>query len=302
MNLVGMMAARNEEWCIGFTARVALQWCDRLVVLDHASNDMTSEILFQIFKEVGDRLHVMTEASGEWDEMIHRNRMLETARTLGATHAAIIDADEMLTANLLPHIRQISCVVKPGVMLELPGYNVRGSLDRYHANGVWGHRWFSTVFAMSPELCYRNGLDGYKHHHREPYRAGTSLDQVSQWTTVRPYQQGEGGVVHLWGLDEQRLKAKHALYKLRDRVNCPSQGVKGIDTMYSWAIKGAGPGDNPESWRYEQVPGYWLAYALSGVAMPKATSDGEPWQVAECRRILAERPELRDGLDLFGVV
>ena len=45
MNLVGMMLARNEAHEIGLTARVALRWCDTLLILDHASTDDTPRII-----------------------------------------------------------------------------------------------------------------------------------------------------------------------------------------------------------------------------------------------------------------
>ena len=50
-------------------------------------------------------------------------------------------------------------------MIELPGYNLRDCISRYHANGIWGKRWFSLAFKDNPRLHWA----GNKFHHREPH-------------------------------------------------------------------------------------------------------------------------------------
>src|SRR4051812_45523687 len=112
------------------------------------------------------------------------------------------------------------------VILQLPGYNLRHGTAFYHANGVWGNRWFSTAFQDDPRL----GWAGDRFHHREPM--GVKLQPY------RPIQQGDGGVMHLWGASERRLTAKHALYKLSERLRWPEKPIAEIDRMYSLALKG----------------------------------------------------------------
>src|SRR5215475_6624079 len=106
MKLVGLMPFRNESWVLGLSARVALQWCDELVMLDHASTDDSRDIAMQVMSETK-RAVILYEYDTAWHEMRHRQRMLEEARALGATHIAIIDADEVLTANLIRRVRDI---------------------------------------------------------------------------------------------------------------------------------------------------------------------------------------------------
>ena len=45
MKLVGLMPVRNEAWCLGFTLRVALRWCDEVVVCDHGCTDESRAIM-----------------------------------------------------------------------------------------------------------------------------------------------------------------------------------------------------------------------------------------------------------------
>ncbi len=291
MRLVGLMPVRNEAWCCGLTARAALLWMDALVVLNHASTDASVNILQSVSSETG-RLFIIHEASPQWDEMRHRQILLDTARYLQATHIAIVDADEILTGNLLCKVPEISNGFWHGGILELPGYNLRGSIGKYHANGIWGDRWFSTAFQDDKRLHW----DGDHFHHRQP--KGLELKRY------RPISQGKGGIMHLWGASERRLRAKSALYKITERLRWPDKPVAEIEDMYSWAIKGSlqrtGIG-TPATWTYADVPSeWWEPYAH---LMPHLDVNAEPWQIAECERLVAEQGAARfAGLDLFGVV
>lgn len=291
MKIIGLMPVRNEAWCLGLSARVALKWCDELVMYCHACYDGSVNIA----RSVGDedsRVATVQDQSPMWDEMRHRQRMLAGARDLGATHIVLVDADEVLTANLLPVIRDHIEATPAGHILSLPGYNLRGSISRYHSNGIWGNRWFSTAFKDEPVLHW----GGNRFHHREPM--GRPL------ATMRRSQQHVGGVMHLWGVSERRLIAKHALYKITERLRFPEKAIATIEKEFSWAIRGeyghAWFG-TPETWTYKAVPeDWWGPYADLAKYLDV---DAEPWQEAECRRLIAEHgPRTFAGLDLFCVV
>lgn len=282
------MPVRNEAWVLGLSARAALMWCDELVILDHASTDESPRITEEIARETG-RVRIMRVNDPTWREMEHRQFMLTVARQYDATHMALVDADEVLTGNLLPSIRDSIERLPKGVLLQLPLYNMRGSLTRYHLNGTWGNRITSVAFQDHPKACWTGDM----FHHREP--AGL------KWGAALPVTQGCGGVMHLWGASERRLLAKHALYKLTERLRWPDKPVQEIDQMYSLCITGHPnrPGDTPDKWTYGTAPdSWWAPYA----GLPVTRLEGDLWQVAECRRLIAEHGERFTGLDLFGVV
>lgn len=296
------MPVRNEAWILGLSARVALQWCDSLVLLDHVGSEATSEPFcdFAQDNDYRDRLHLM-RVGGDWNEMKHRHAMLERARREGATHVALVDTDEVLTGNLLEPtpqmhgsaprespIRNMVGVLRPGHILQLPLYNLRNGIEQYHSNGIWGRRITSVAFADDAELNWV----GDCFHHREPM--GKTLVPYS------PVRQGQAGVMHLWGASERRLKAKHALYKITERLRFPEKPMRTIDEMYSWAIHGR-PGDTPATWTFQHVcDSWWQPY---NCLMQYLDVDAEPWQEAECRRLIAEHGAQRfAGLDLLGVV
>jgi hypothetical protein len=220
-------------------------------------------------------LSIMCVNDDSWTEMRHRQMMLNEARLQGATHIAIIDADEILTGNLIPSIRAMVEACPRETILTLPGYNMRGSIDRYHSNGIWGRRWFSTAFADDPRLHW--ACEGYDHHHREP--RGLPMN------TFRPVRQGTGGVMHLWAVPEARVHEKHRFYRISERLKYPGKPSSEIEAMYSMAEQGR-PSDRPEGWTYAQTPTeWWEPYAP---LMKYLDVDAEPWQRAWCDEQIAK--------------
>jgi Glycosyl transferase family 2 len=310
VKLVGIMPVRNEAWCLGLTLRVALKWCDEVCVLLHHCTDESLQIVADVKSEVTDRLGYVIVPEDSWDEMAHRQKLLECARGEDATHIAIVDADEFITGNLLNwdessnadamHTMADGCPC--GAMLELPGYNLRDVCAlmgdpralipmAYHASGVWGNRWFATAFRDWAPAHWA----GDRFHHRAPMGI--------RWLPWRPIKQGEGGTLHLWGASERRLRAKHALYKITERLRWPSKTTLQIEYDYD-------PATNPNSlmaqqmrcagpWTFAQVPSEWIEPYAD--LMRYLDVDAEPWQEAEVRLLLQKHGrEMFRGLDLLG--
>jgi hypothetical protein len=240
----------------------------------HACSDTSIDIAREALYETTFRLPLeRIELSGEdadsatWDEMAHRQLLLRRARARGATHIVIMDADELLTGNLLPTIRQRIEQIPPGWIFQLPGYNLRNSLSSFHANGTWGNRIFSAGFADHP--CFK--WEGDRFHHREPM--GLSTDRA-----IQICNQGQGGILHFWGASERRLKAKVLQYKITERLRWPDKPVEEILAEgYNWALDGRpGTDDVPEKWQYAVTPPeWWVPYAE---LMKYLDVDKQPWQ------------------------
>jgi len=301
-----MMPVRNEAWCLGLSARVALMWCDELVILNHESQDATHLIIRGIQEEHGygdDGGHVhYLAASGGWDEMAHRQFMLDAARERGATHLAICDADEVLTGNLLTvpgnayYARSCIEAAPQNSITQLPLYNSRNSLTQYHSNGVWGcNRFLSVAFANDPRLYWQ----GDRFHSREP--------QGAILNPYKPIKHGEGGTLHLWGVNERRLRAKHALFKCVERLRWPNKSIQAIEAEYNlWrdpqaaGVKWPAQTAWQQPWTFADVPASWWEPYLD--LMKYLDVDAIPYQEAEVQRLVAEHGKERfAGLDLFGV-
>jgi hypothetical protein len=260
--------------------RVALLWCDHVILLDHAS-DPPIDVEF----DIGERVTILRDDSPGWDEMRHRQRMLAAAREHGATHIAITDCDEILTADSLPFIRSeiesLTPIVATNVMLYPRLYNMRGTPTRYHLNGIWGNRSLALAFKDTPAAHW----SGDMFHHREPH----GVSWMHGRSTCR--------VMHLWGVTERRLIARHQLYKLSERSRWPNKPVPEIDAQYNLAIR---PRVGEAPWTFAEAPVEW--WDKYRPLMDRYLDlDRAPWQEQRVREILSERPGLAAGLDLFGL-
>lgn len=284
MKLIALMPCRSESWIIGLSLRIALLWNDEVVALNHASTDETPDILAEVAREYPGRVHVIHEPDPLWREMSHRQRLLDAARAHGATHCAIVDADEVLTGDVLPFVRDAVKSLAPGDFLRTRMFCMWRSPDQYRQDrSIWSNRCdLALAFPVTPDLCWHTAA-GYDHHHREPYGVrgrGTFLN-------------APGGVMHMQFADWQRLTAKHSLYKSVERLRWPNKPVAEIDRMYSQALdeRGIGLAQAPAEWwsPYRQ----WLKYL---------DCESKPWQGAEVRRLLKlHGPETFEGLNLYGV-
>ncbi len=264
MNLLAIMPARNEGWVIGLSARAALMWCDSLVVLEHASKDDTEAILAQLEAEYPGRVTILAEPDATWEEMSHRQRLLDEARARGASHVAIVDADEVLSGNLLGSIRGMIETLQPGQFLQIPMRIMHRSTTQYRSDrSAFGNAITTIAFADAPGLGWRNA-GGYPHHHREPYGA-----VVGQ----RLYpSQLEGGVMHLQFANWRRLLAKQTWYQCMEAVRFPEKPISRIAAMYSLSMNETGLEVTP-------APSDW--WGPYRALMSHLDRDREPWHEAE---------------------
>lgn len=285
MNLVSLTVARNEACFIGLSLRVALKWCDSSVILLHSCVDRTREIVEQVAAENPGRVRILEDNNAWWSEMAHRQATLDEARRMGATHCAVVDADEVLTGDLLPNIRAEIESVPASRHLGIRMFNLHRSIGQFRSDtGVWGKQAGTMIsFTDSPDLTWRPASDGYDHHHRHP-RGSRFLRKIGS----------PGGVMHLQFASWRRLTAKHALYKMTERIRWPHKPVAEIDRLYNMALDEAGAEVQP-------TPAEW--WAPYADLMQHLDVNAEPWQEAECQRLWdALGPAPFNGLNLFGLV
>lgn len=290
MKIVAIMPVRNEDWCLGLTARALLMWCDELVIGLHACTDESADIAAQVRAETKRVCIQIQPDVGEWREMANRQALLEVARKRGATHVITIDADEVVTGDLLTDIRQIVGDLQPGRTLNLR-WLCMPTLDTYFATGIWGDNWADCGFVDLPHLHWA-ARDGYDFHHRRPM--GQQLVPVRRGT--------DGGLMHLQFADRRRLRAKQFLYTLTERLRWPDrEPAAKMVQRYSQAIYT----DNEA--RASVKEGWWEPYADLMQHLHLGCGSGscvicrDPWQLDACKRILRGNPGIGKGLDDFGL-
>ena len=306
--IVCTMPMRNEAWCLGLTARAVLMWADDLIIYNHCCTDTSGEIIKELHEECTDtsgeiikelheeflpRVHWIEDPNPEWQEMRHRQSLLEAARYLdGTTHIILVDADEVLTGPLIPLIRDDILSMPSKCIFQLPWIQLRGGITEYHSYGVWAEQNVSFAFVDRPEYHWAQ-RDGYDFHHRHP--------MGPQMLPFRPIPRKRGGLMHLQMASERRLRAKQALYKMTEVLRWPGRStVEQINAMYNVAVYGQ---ETPrrDPFIMAQVPKEW--WAPYDRLMGHLKIHAEPWQEARCRELWAEHgPDKFKGLDLYGVV
>ena len=277
MRICAMMLVRNEDWILGCSIRAALQWCDFVSILDDDSTDDAYGIFKEAQVEFPERViyrkHNRT-AGEHWIEMDLRQQLLQNARLTGATHFAIVDADEILTANLDDKIRPEFEKLRPGECLEVPMLAMR-ALDVYQDDdSVWSRAWLTLGFAYKPELNWKAADDGYQHHSRAP-RGHIGSNRFLT-------DKAQGGAMHLQWCNRRRIVAKHWLYAYMDSLLWPTRETpRQLSEKYSQALQ------RPVN--LGAVPLEWWERRLKGAIK----LDGVPWQEEELRRVLAEYGEER---------
>ncbi len=303
MRLIATMPCKNEDWVLGLTARAVLMWCDELILLDHWSTDRSREIMNQVATEFPGRVTIEDWRTVEWTEMAMRQSMLLEARERGVTHIALVDADEILTGNLLPCRDQASgcfcikcCIsrIPPRELMLLPWVCLCRGIDRYYTDGLWFNKLASLVFKDSPELHWRT-REGYDLHHRHPM--GREFQFYIPLTQTADPAEHQGGGMHLQFLSERRLLAKQALYQITETLRWPGRVTpEELAKLYGRTVYESDPAKVgtspvPESW--------WAPYQH---LLKYLDIDSKPWQEAEVIRLVAEYgKEKFQGLDLFGV-
>lgn len=281
MKLIALMLARNEAWTLPASVRACLRWCDGIVMLNHCSTDDTGEVLSSLQCEFGDRVKILEEREPLWREMNHRQRTLDAARAMGATHCAIVDADEVLSENLVGSIRGRIESLEPGEVLQIPWVILWRSLDLYRSDpGIWSSAYISFAFRDSPELHWEPRENGYHHHHRHPMQSTHRKEGILH----------EGGLLHFQHANWRRLAAKQALYQVNEVLHYPAFTREEIRARYAGTVDETGLERVP-------VPAAWWGPEKGLIRL-----DESPWQETEVRRLVAlHGRESFDGINLLGV-
>lgn len=295
MKIIATMPVRNEAWILGFSARAIMRWVDHLVILDHCSTDGSRGIESNLIDEFPGRVTVLLEENPVWNEMNHRQRMLEFARYFLATHVVLVDADEVLTANLVPVIRNLIEDIPGNSILTLPWVCLARGVDRFYAEGAWYNNWVCTAFKDNSKWYWApQGPQKYDYHHRHPF----GLPFQGHQPVKQKLEDHGGGLMHFQFVNERRLRAKQAHYQIDEVLRWPGRMAPDkLARMYGRAVYESDP-DYTET---ALVHPEWLG-PYSDLIEQGFDPIAEPWQEAVVRKAVETRGRgFFKGLDLFGV-
>ena len=272
MRLVALMLTRNGAWSLRATAPAALTYCDDLVLSLHRCEDESAQIAADLAAAHPGRVHVLYRDDEVWPEIEHRAATLAEARKIGATHALVIDDDDLLSTNLVDRVREQTARVPPGGYMIAPRWRV---VSRESADQV---RWVTAAWGMADGLGYAPiALHESPRHPR--------LDNaVGQWTAGLT----DGGMLHLSGLQSGGEAARIAYYRMQARLRCPDLPLEAIHQRYRL--------DRPDGVLTPVPASWWPTGAWEQIDWQRPL-----WQAVECRRLLARYGAERfAGIDLLG--
>jgi hypothetical protein len=289
MKVVGLMTARNEDWILGLTLRAATLIVDEIIVLDHASTDRTRAIVHEIANECPGRIHCRRREDPAWREASIRQGLLEEGRLLGGTHFWVIDADELLTGNLVPKIRSILSSLDEGDCITLPWFPMWRSLDRYRcdANEYW---------------CSNRTVYGFRDHPSVRYEARPTRPTCDMHTRA-PRLPGlkhelcvsdsHHGVMHFVAAGWARLVAKTAWYKMIETVQFGDVTAERLNAIYNRDLDEAGLVTVPADSEWWEAYSKWRRHV---------EPDARSWFAQDCERLWRKfGPAKFAGLDLWGI-
>src|SRR5262245_15086630 len=133
--------------------------------------------------------------------------MLHEARGRGATHICSLDADEVISGNLLPGLRDELAALAPGEGLRMPWLDLWRTLDEYRKDSsVFSRNHVTLGFRDHPSLAYRPSDQGIDIHARWP--------KGLLGRRCFPASHEEGGVLHLAYLHRSRIRTRTVWYKM----------------------------------------------------------------------------------------
>lgn len=115
VRVAGIVKVHNEGARVARTVRSMLEFCDRVVLWDHASDDGSIDDLERAMRDGRDRLEVIRSTATDYNERIIYDGLFARARAGGATHICHFDADEILASTLTPaQLREEAAGLAPG--------------------------------------------------------------------------------------------------------------------------------------------------------------------------------------------
>lgn len=174
---------------------------DKWVFYNDNSTDNTTEVIQANF---ADKAVIFESQESHFSESRNRSTMLEYSREQGADLVLSIDADELLSSNLLKNWGGITdqCMSHD---LQLYWFNVVGSISKIRQDPMYIDNY--RTFFVSLKDCEKFDMSLYKYH--TPRLPVINLPKI--WTK-------EVGVIHLQSINKRFYALKQLWYKHYESV------------------------------------------------------------------------------------
>lgn len=286
MKIVGIMLSRGNGWILGLSARVALKWCDTLIIHDKGSLGNTEQVVHELLASEQNRIKLMETRDPGEESASDYNVMLELARSERATHIAFLNPEEALSSNLLPAIRQHIQFLELGQMLELPMIACWKSFKKYRNDkSPWSTVDQPIAFRDSPSIHWRESSSNKD----EIYPQGIV------WGSFRPISRVKGGILNLERVNWRNFRAKHHLRRMRESLKWLGDGeIEKANHRFKALLDEAGI-------KLSKIPASWWTEYLD--LFEYVLMSGKSWYESEATKLWSENDAmLFEGIEVPGEV
>tara|TARA_R110000824_G_scaffold791_1_gene4819 strand:+ start:7586 stop:8410 length:825 start_codon:yes stop_codon:yes gene_type:complete len=169
---------------------------DHWVFYDDNSTDKTVEVIKDNFK---DQATIIADNLPAFNESHNRSRMLEYSRENGADFVVAIDADELMSANMVEHFNQV-LEVNSKYDMRYYWFNVIGDLGHMRQDPLYQNNFRTFILPMKDTSQFDMSLWQYHTPRTPPVR----LPAVST---------KDAGFIHLQSINRKFYALKQLWYK-----------------------------------------------------------------------------------------
>ncbi|MCL5095947.1 MAG: FkbM family methyltransferase, partial [Candidatus Omnitrophica bacterium] len=262
MKIVGLVPARNEHERLEFCLRALAKYTDAIVYLDDCSDDNSLGVVESLAESC--RIErVIRKTRWHRDEPGDRNALLAAGREIGGTYFIVLDADEVLTANLADddYLRRLITRLRPGEKLAMTWIQLWRSVKKYRFDdSVWTWNSKAVIFCDDQKCHYDSG---FIHTPRVPANLEGQTHFLPGYTH---------GLLHFQFVNWRNLLVKQAWYRCLERIRDPQKSARAIDELYA-------PSKDERNLRLKPAPENWLSgYSFFDPARADAP---EHWREAQ---------------------
>jgi hypothetical protein len=211
--IIALMPVKNEGWILRDSLTNLSEFCDHIIIGDQMSTDDSREI----YKEFPKVLVI------DNDQKFHSNnirwRLLDEARKIPGEHILVLlDADEILPAEILKQNLDIIRTAPAGSVIQCPWLNLWKQADEYRSDGYWKDLTKNIFFIDDRKSDY--------------VRESTLNDHTDRTPQVATYIKTDKlPVLHLEFLFWKKAQIKQAWYRCSELINKPEEAKK-INNRY----------------------------------------------------------------------
>jgi glycosyltransferase involved in cell wall biosynthesis len=220
VKIVALIPAKNEEEIIGVCLQSLQKVVDHVVVYDDNSTDKTSEIARQAGAVV---INESYSSESGWPEFKIRERLLEEARKLKATHIISIDADEALAPTFAKVAKEYFQKMKPGDTLSLRWITLWKRADFERVDGIYASLY--KEFAFCDDLVSK---------HEYAYLGVGRVPKNLNGENIK-VESDLGGILHFQYVFWEQTQLKQAWYRCSEFVQ-KERSAKRINNTYRTSL------------------------------------------------------------------